>query len=189
MRPAKKERRNYYRSLQASFPMAQFEAWNRLLAQKLESALAKIPENSYVAVYQARPREANLQSLFSKSYRFCFPRVLSLDGQMEFRWVKNPQDRQQFTAGTWGILEPTEQNPLVKKSEMSAGFLPLLAFDDHGVRLGNGKGFYDRFLDQFPGLKLGVAFEWQFSPDPLPKELNDHSLDAVVTEYTVRYFS
>jgi 5-formyltetrahydrofolate cyclo-ligase len=186
MRPAKKERRSYYRQLQMSFPLGQFEAWNRLLAPKLLSLLDTLPENSYLAVYRARPREASLEALFQKPFRFCFPKVLSTDGQMEFRWVKNPLDISSFATGPWDILEPLDTNPVVEKEKMSAGFLPLLAFDDHGSRLGHGKGFYDRFLDHFPGLKIGVAFEWQFSPTPLPTELHDHFLDVVVTESTIR---
>lgn len=186
----KKERRIYYRDLQASFPLYQFETWNSQLALKLKKVLeARVPTDSYVAVYQARPREASLSSIFSMPYHFCFPRVLNPNGQMEFRWVENALSFADFVPGSFGILEPKQKCPIVEKSEMYAGFIPLLAFDGSGGRLGQGKGFYDRFLEQFQGLKVGVAFEWQFSPAPIPTDAHDSPLDLVVTEFMVREFA
>ena len=61
-------------------------------------------------------------------------------------------------------------------------FVPLLAFDQKGHRVGYGKGFYDRFLKQCQNntLKIGLSF---FEPlDSLLKaQPHDINLDAVVT--------
>ncbi len=188
MRPQKKERRLYYRQLQDSFPAAQYEIWNQQLAPRLCEAAKALPKNSFVAVYQARAKEANLTALFSLPLRFCFPRVLSSDGQMEFRWVKNPSIPEEFLAGAYGILEPRDHHPLVEKEKMSASFVPLLSFDNDGRRLGQGKGYYDRFLEGFSGQIIGVGFEWQHAPQPLPIENHDQRLHIVVTEQAIRAF-
>ncbi|MEQ1799921.1 MAG: 5-formyltetrahydrofolate cyclo-ligase, partial [Lacibacter sp.] len=45
----------------------------------------------------------------------------------------------------WGIHEPVNGN-LVSESEIDLIFVPLLAFDETGNRVGYGKGFYDKFL-------------------------------------------
>ena len=45
----------------------------------------------------------------------------------------------------WGIPEPAT-GTAVRPQEIDAVFLPLLAFDERGHRIGYGKGFYDRFL-------------------------------------------
>ncbi len=45
----------------------------------------------------------------------------------------------------WGIPEP-EAGIAVRPHDIDAVFLPLLAFDEYGHRVGYGKGFYDRFL-------------------------------------------
>ncbi len=107
---------------------------------------------------------------------------------MEFR-VANAQDPDQFEEGSFGILEPKKSLPLAKKKEIVACFVPLLAFDSKGMRLGQGKGFYDRFLRDFSGKRIGLAFEWQFSPLDLPKEKTDQSLDLVITEHGIRKIS
>jgi 5-formyltetrahydrofolate cyclo-ligase len=183
----KKERRQYYRQIQSSFTEQQYRAWNHALAKPLKEAIHQIPKHSVVAVYQAQAKEADLSSLFSLPYRFCFPKVLSRNGKMEFRLVEKVHPAE-FHEGHFGILEPTEKHPLVHKDEIAACFVPLLSFDDTGRRLGKGKGFYDRFLEGFEGKKIGVGFEWQYSPTPLPIEEYDQHLHLVVTEHGIRQF-
>lgn len=183
----KKERRQYYRQLQSSFAEELYKSWNHALAKPLLEAAKEIPRGGLVAVYRARAKEADLSPLFSLPLKFCFPKVLSKNGQMEFRLVEQPLSAE-FAPGPFGILEPTEKHPLVKREEIAACFVPLLSFDDSGRRLGQGRGFYDRFLEGFEGKKIGVGFEWQFSPDPLPIEATDQHLDLAVTEHGIRSF-
>jgi 5,10-methenyltetrahydrofolate synthetase len=165
-----------------------FLAWNEKLGPRLIEAAREIPKDSYVAVYKARAKEADLSALGELPLRLCFPRVLSDDGDMEFRWIKKPGAKGEFEPGPYGILAPKLSNPIIQREEMAACFVPLLAFDENGRRLGNGKGFYDRFLNGFKGLKVGVGFEWQFSITPLPNEAHDQRLDLVVTEHETRDF-
>ncbi|MBP1651606.1 MAG: 5-formyltetrahydrofolate cyclo-ligase [Bacteroidetes bacterium] len=47
----------------------------------------------------------------------------------------------------YGIPEPTS-GTLIAPSELDMVFVPLLAFDTAGHRVGYGKGMYDRFLEQ-----------------------------------------
>lgn len=184
---AKKEKRAFYRQLQTSFPEEHFRLWNAQLAEPLQQMLQNLPAGE-VAVYRARAREADLSSLFSSPRTFCFPRVLNKNGQMEFR-VADPLNPQHFDIGSYGILEPKQNLPVADKKRIVACFVPLLAFDGKGRRLGQGKGFYDRFLQGFPGIRVGVAFEWQFSPHDLPAEETDQVLDFVITEHGVRKIS
>lgn len=184
MQESKKERRSFYRQLQLSFPEEHFQRWNSQLASALEQVLKNLP-SGLVAAYRAKPREADVSSIFFAKRRFCFPRVLDKKGHMEFREA-DPQDQSHFDLGSFGILEPKKSLPLCEKSKIVACFVPLLAFDAKGRRLGQGRGFYDRFLEGFPGKRIGVAFEWQFSPQDLPAEETDQVLDIVVTEHGVR---
>jgi 5-formyltetrahydrofolate cyclo-ligase len=184
----KKERRSYYRRLLEQFSSPHFQKWNAKLGPRLVKASREIPKGSYVAVYRARAKEADLSALFDLPLKLCFPRVLSDDGHMQFHWVKKPAAIREFEPGAYGILEPKSALPVIARDEMGACFAPLLAFDSSGRRLGNGKGFYDRFLDGFRGLKIGVGFEWQYSVTPLPDEAHDQRLDLVVTELETRDF-
>jgi len=60
---------------------------------------------------------------------------------------------------TWGIPEPIDGIE-VNNSKIDVVFIPLLAFSEHGDRVGYGKGFYDKFLSQCQPetLKVGLSF-------------------------------
>jgi 5-formyltetrahydrofolate cyclo-ligase len=59
--------------------------------------------------------------------------------------------------------------------------IPGVGFDLQGRRLGRGGGFYDRYLENFQGLRIGVCFACQLVSH-LPEELHDQRMDAIVTE-------
>jgi 5-formyltetrahydrofolate cyclo-ligase len=63
--------------------------------------------------------------------------------------------------------------------------VPLLAFDDHGGRLGQGGGYYDRTLQALRGsgpvLAVGLAFGPQHV-SRVPMDPFDQALDGVLTE-------
>lgn len=68
-------------------------------------------------------------------------------------------------------------------------FMPLLAYDLKGHRLGYGKGFYDRFLSKFPKevVKAGLSL---FTPEnEIPVEPHDIPLDICITPDGIRAFS
>lgn len=67
-------------------------------------------------------------------------------------------------------------------------FMPLLAYDLEGHRLGYGKGFYDRFLSKLPKevVKVGLSF---FSPErQIPVELHDIPLDVCINPDEILQF-
>jgi 5-formyltetrahydrofolate cyclo-ligase len=51
----------------------------------------------------------------------------------------------QLTTNTWGIQEPKQGIP-TEIEKIDLVLVPLLAFDNHGHRVGYGKGYYDKFL-------------------------------------------
>jgi 5-formyltetrahydrofolate cyclo-ligase len=71
----------------------------------------------------------------------------------------------------------------VDPSAVDVVIVPGLAFTPGGRRLGQGGGWYDRFLARIRGdcLTIGVGFDVQVV-DALPIEPHDVTLDLVVTE-------
>lgn len=83
--------------------------------------------------------------------------------------------------GYRGIFEPSADTPVVDPSEVGLVLVPGVAFDEHAMRLGYGKGFYDRALAEMgPALKVGLSFDETLFP-AVPCESHDFPLDAVVT--------
>jgi 5-formyltetrahydrofolate cyclo-ligase len=71
-------------------------------------------------------------------------------------------DEKNLVENPWGILEPSEENlDKILPEQIDLVIIPLLIFDKNGNRVGYGKGFYDRFLQQCKSetLKIGLCLE------------------------------
>ena len=92
----------------------------------------------------------------------------------------------ELTAGAYGIPEPPATADAPYISPASICIVPALAYDRQGYRLGYGKGYYDRFLDGFCGITVGVAMDG-FICDLLPHDSHDIPLDIIITKTGVIY--
>ena len=98
-------------------------------------------------------------------------------------------DETEFGLNEYGIKEPNDGNHFVIEN-LDIIFIPLLAFDIEGHRVGYGKGYYDRFLKLTNNstLKIGLSFF-----DPINKiqdiDDNDVKLDYCVTPKQVHKFN
>lgn len=82
--------------------------------------------------------------------------------------------------GEYGILEP-KTDFIADKSDIDIVFVPGVAFDKKGYRLGYGAGYYDRFLTRYNGVKVGLCYEIQLTECSF-KENHDVQMDYLVTE-------
>ena len=86
-----------------------------------------------------------------------------------------------FKVGIFNIPEPSPFREY-DKQWVDVLLVPGVAFSPKtGHRLGYGKGFFDRFLKDFKGTKIGLCFEEQLVED-IPFEPQDITMDALVTE-------
>ena len=71
-------------------------------------------------------------------------------------------DEENLIENAWEILEPSGENQeKILPEQIDLVIIPLLIFDINGNKVGYGKGFYDRFLQQCrpKTLKIGVCLE------------------------------
>lgn len=90
--------------------------------------------------------------------------------------------------GELGFLEAA--GPTGTTANVDIAIIPALAISKAGIRLGKGKGFYDRALPKFSPAPYVVAviFEEELL-DLIPHELHDYPVDAVVTPVGITKFS
>jgi 5-formyltetrahydrofolate cyclo-ligase len=90
----------------------------------------------------------------------------------------------ELQAGRFGILEPTGLELLAEADhEGLVVFVPGVAFDIRGNRLGRGQGWYDRLLARLGGGPLFVALAFEFQVvEEVPSESWDQKVHYVVTE-------
>jgi 5-formyltetrahydrofolate cyclo-ligase len=100
-------------------------------------------------------------------------------------------DMGQLAVGMYKILEPRQElrsapEFKVPVEELDLIVVPGVAFDREGGRLGHGKGYYDKLLEnarkQTP--LVALAFECQLFPH-VPMQEHDVYMDKVVTEKAV----
>jgi len=98
-------------------------------------------------------------------------------------------DATKLVVNQWGIPEP-ENGFEVNAERIDVVFLPLLAFDLKGNRVGYGKGFYDQFLSECKSevVKIGLSF---FEAEELIEDAHpsDVPLDYCITPQEIYTFS
>lgn len=78
-----------------------------------------------------------------------------------------------------GVFEPN----LAKESfSPKVLLIPGIAFDKNFMRLGFGGGFYDKFLKNYLGIKIGISFSDYIFEKQLPAEDHDIAMDFIVTD-------
>ncbi len=97
------------------------------------------------------------------------------------------QTLQDLEIGPYGILQPLPTCPIWEPAQIDLAFIPGIAFDQHGNRLGRGAGFYDRFLPLVRGTKIGIGYELQLQEN-IPLDPHDIPVDAFITEKKVYHF-
>lgn len=138
-----------------------------------------------VALYRALPGEVTLEPLFEPLHRagkrLYLPRVdAHASARMSFyAWA--PGDALQCSR--FGIEEPLPASSPALPGEIDLFLVPGVGFDHQGVRLGRGKGYYDRALGPFMGHAwcVGVCFALQ-RVEQLPHDPWDLLMHEVVTE-------
>jgi 5-formyltetrahydrofolate cyclo-ligase len=101
------------------------------------------------------------------------------------------ENMEELTIGMYKILEPKpEVRSLPEKQidpkELDLVMVPGVAFDRRCARMGHGKGYYDKLLENVrPGTPLvALAFECQFFPE-IPMAPHDVFMDKIISEDAV----
>lgn len=106
------------------------------------------------------------------------PRCIDKEGLMDYYIVGSLEN---LTKGMFGISEPDDCCKLLDNYSDSVCIVPALSFDKNGYRLGYGKGYYDRFLEKYNGISIGLCYNDLIS-EKLPINKFDKKVNAVITE-------
>ena len=154
-------------------------------AQALTLAVTSIPEwpsAQRIAVYLAADGEIDtgpLQQIGREQGKQVFLPAIGGDDRMSFaRWDTDDL----LLPNRFHIPEPSARAARCPVPELGIIFLPLVAWDRRGGRLGMGKGFYDRTLAGVGGpLLVGLAHECQ-QVEAVPRDPWDIELDFIATD-------
>lgn len=85
-----------------------------------------------------------------------FPVIDTFTNKMRALVINNDTE---FVENKYGVSEP-EEGEEIPPDEIDLVFVPLLAFDKNGYRVGYGKGYYDRFLQHCREDVITVGFSY-----------------------------
>jgi len=185
----KKELRTYYKQLRNSLSTEEIATMSRQITDQCMQLPIWDVHYYHLFLPIESQKEVNTEFLVSKILQKNKKLVVSKSNfethSMEhFLWSKTTQ----ITKNAYGIPEPSE-GIAVKDQEIEVVFVPLLAYDKKGNRLGYGKGFYDRFLSKCmpKTIKIGLSF---FPPTNrlIDVHSNDVPLDFVISPKQVYRF-
>lgn len=138
--------------------------------------------SSIILVYYSFKDEVNTLNIINRALRenkkVAIPKCLDDRGTMEFYYINDLDDVEE---GLYGIMEPKMDCLKCYNYSRSLCLVPGLGFDKNRHRIGYGKGYYDRFLEKYEGLSIGLCYEEQIK-DSLPLEQHDRKLDYVLTD-------
>ena len=133
-----------------------------------------------VLLYYALPDEVNthalVDTLVGLGKTVLLPAVIS-DTEMQLRRYRSAADLRE---GAYRIMEPCGEL-FEDISAVDVAVIPGMAFTPDGVRLGRGKGYYDRLLPRLThAYTIGLCFPFQLLDD-IPADSFDRKVDEVCT--------
>lgn len=178
----KKLRADYQARRRAMDPAVKAE-----LDAKIVAAFTSLVSYRYaetLLLYYPRKDEVDIRPLIAAALaagkKVALPRCKT-DHQMDFFFVESEND---LCSGAFGIMEPNESCLLFDPNTDSRGALmviPGLSFDKEGYRLGYGKGYYDRYLEDRSFNTAGLVYS-DFVERRLPHGRFDLPVRFLVTE-------
>lgn len=176
---SKAELRQHYRSLRHG--VSEIQRVERSAAiERLVLTIDRVVQAGSVFIYVSSGAEVRTHELIAvlldQGKVVMVPRVLPEAGVMQPVVIHGLDD---FAPGRFGIPEPTTHEPFDETPDVT--IVPGLTFTRTGDRLGQGGGYYDRYLAQHPATyKVGVCFNEQIA-ESLPTDEHDLQMDEVVT--------
>lgn len=185
----KSEVRKKYKALRKSLSLDQIDDFSLAIANRLLQL--NIWDKSFYHIFLSieEQKEVNteyiLNILAGKDKNIVISKSNFEDASMtHFLLTDNTTIRK----NDYNIPEPVDGIE-INSSQIDVVFVPLLAFDNTGNRIGYGKGFYDRFLANCKPetIKIGLSF-FEVEAETFEASVYDIKLDYCVTPDRVVQF-
>ena len=176
---AKSQLRQHCRKLRASLGEETRARASQSICERVET-WPIFQQSQTILTYMPIKGEVDLTPLLTRhpEKQWILPRILPEENH---RMVFHPYDAGRLVRHPFGMAEPAADSSTVPPEAIQLALVPGLAFDRHGWRLGYGGGYFDRFLQDFSGVSVGVVFH-ALLLDEIPRGPFDVPMQWIVTE-------
>lgn len=158
----KQEARTIYKEKRLSLTVGERNRFDDLILIHFQQL--PLPHLEYVHTYLAIKENREIETDHLLHYlefrnpelKLVIPRMNQITDSLEHIVYDEMVD---VVPNKWGVPEPVN-GTFISETEIDLVFVPLLAFDEKGYRVGYGKGFYDKFLARCRPdvLKIGLSY-------------------------------
>lgn len=143
---------------------------NKIVDEIIKSNI--LDSYNHIGIYYPIGNEINIIGLldYYKDKNFYLP--ITRD---EIHFIKY-QTNDKLVKAKFNTYEPIGE--IVNRSNIGCFIIPCVAISADNKRLGYGKGYYDRYLSNYDGLKIGVCYKELTNIDIIMDE-HDIKLDKV----------
>ena len=186
--PAPTDKQLLRRQIAALFKALDKQELDRL-SEKVTAKIEQCPwfaEAQKIACFHSLSDEVNTHAFIEKwggTKEIYLPVILD-DCHMELRRF-TPGGKTSFNR--YNIAEPLAGS-WCGSEEIDLFLIPGVAFDRSLHRLGRGKGYYDRLLQNTTAKKAGLCFDFQLL-DTVPANAHDIAMDALFTPSETHLFN
>lgn len=179
---AKKELRKSLQEQLSTITKAAYEHYSYLIAKRLyEESFWK--EANTIGITVSKIPEVDTYQIIRKCWEagktVVIPKCIPIDRRLEFRTLTAFN---QLESVYYGLLEPVpSMTEEVQPNEIDLLIVPGLAYTRRRYRLGFGGGYYDRFLQNYKGHTLSLAFQMQIVEE-IPIEEHDLPVEKIITD-------
>ena len=178
----KEQIRNEALKLRTELPFEERKSNNSEIVKNI-LLLKEFKSTKNVLLYASIKNEADISEILDKGLKppkdFSLPKIL--DKKIYAYQVNSFSE---LIPGKYKIPEPPIGTDLTDKIDLV--FVPGVAFDLNGNRIGYGKGYYDKFLLQRNFFKVGVCYECQIINNIIA-EPHDIRMNCIITEKNIYY--
>ena len=178
----KKELRNQVKGALSQLSDEQYKGMSKQITDQLLKE--ETIKNAYtIAVTLSNKPEVDtyllIEELWKGNKKVVVPKCNPKDRTMQFYKINSFN---QLEKVYMNLKEPiVEITQLVNSDEIDVILVPGVVYDFDGYRIGFGGGYYDRYLVNYSGTLISLAFNIQLI-EKVPRESHDIPVNLIITE-------
>ena len=164
IRKYKQDLRLKCREERRNMPSEKKQELDRKIAENVRRLKEYKPAKTLL-IYMSTPIEVDTVEIIKNAWadgkQVAVPRCIDGTRDMEFHYIT---DFDCVSPGTFSVLEPSPDLPVVTDFSGCLMIVPGMRFDMKGYRIGYGKGYYDRYMVRFTGISAGICYSDELKP-------------------------